>query len=125
MVPPEVFTEPGADASTWIFYFNNNPLLAGPGHPIVERALANATRALERASGGELPDIQSTTGPGNLTRTIFELAQEHVEAAAALVVLCDWEDVATSRWPLSYRHDARNWRLSNRREYEPPERCNG
>ena len=125
MVPPEVFTEPGADASSWIFYFNNNPLLAGPGHPVVELALANATGALERATGGELPEIQSTTGPGNLTRAIFELAEEHAETPNTLLVLHDWEDIATSRWPLSYRRDARNWRLSNRREYEPPERGNG
>jgi hypothetical protein len=125
MVPPEVFTKPGADASTWIFYFNNNPLLAGPSHPIIERALANATGTLERATGGELPEIQSTTGPGNLTGTIFELAQEHAETLSALLVLHDWEDVATSRWPLSYRRDARNWRLSNRREYTPPQRGNG
>lgn len=118
MVSPEVFTEPGADASSWIFYFNNNPLLAGPGHPIVERALADATAALERAPG-ELPEIQSTTGPGNLTRTIFEFATEHAETPSALVVLHDWQDVATSRWPLSYRRDARNWRLSNGRRHGP------
>lgn len=118
MVPPSTFTKPGADASTWIFYFNNNPLLASRGHPIVERALANATKALERAfPGDELPEIQSTTGPGNLTRSIFELAREHGETERALLVLPDWEDIATSRWPLSYRCDARNWRLSNRREY--------
>lgn len=122
MVPPEVFTEPGADASTWIFYFNNNPLLAGPLHPIVERALANATASLERANGGEFPEIQSTTGPGNLTRTIFEIAQEEAATPRSLVVLRNWEAVATSRWPLSYRCDARNWRLSNRKEYQPPAR---
>lgn len=125
MVPPDVFTQPGADASTWIFYFNNNPLLAGPGHPIVERALANATNALERATGPELPEIQSTTGPGNLTRTIVELAQERAETPGSLLVLHDWEHFATSRWPLSYRRDARNWRLSNRRAYAPPEGHNG
>jgi mannosyltransferase OCH1-like enzyme len=119
MVPVEVFARPGAYAPSWIFYFNNDPLLAGPGHPIVERALANATAALEFPSSSELPDIQSTTGPGNLTRTIFELAQEHAETAPALLVLRDWEAVSTSRWPLSYRHDARNWRLSDRRAYEP------
>jgi hypothetical protein len=32
-VPPEVFTEPGANASTWIFYFNNNPLARWPRPP--------------------------------------------------------------------------------------------
>lgn len=122
MVPPEIFTEPGADAPTWIFYFNNNPLIAAPGHPIVERALANATAALEQATDGELPEIQATTGPGNLTRSIFELAQQSGATLSALLVLRDWEDVASSRWPLSYRSDTRNWRLSNCREYQPPGR---
>lgn len=119
MVPPEIFTEPGADVPTWIFYFNNNPLIAAPGHPIVKRALSNATAALERATDGELPEIQSTTGPGNLTRSIFELAQQSGATVSALLVLRDWEDVASSRWHLSYRSDRRNWRLSNCREYQP------
>ena len=74
---------------------------------------------------GELPEIQSTTGPGNLTRSIFDLAKEHGETERALLVLRDWEDVATSKWPLSYRRDARNWRLSNQREYQPRVRVNG
>jgi hypothetical protein len=119
MVPPEIFTECGADAPTWIFYFNNNPLLAASGHAIVERALANATEALERTTDGELPEIQSTTGPGNLTRSIFELAQQSGATWSSLLVLRDWEDVASSRWPLNYRSDTRNWRLSNCRQYQP------
>ena len=122
MVPPEVFTEPGADAATWIFYFNNNPLLAAPGHPIVDRALANATAALERTTYGELPEIQSTTGPGNLTRSIFEFAEQGGATRSALLVLRDWEDVARTRWSLGYRSDTRNWRLSNSRQYQRPGR---
>lgn len=120
MIPPELFTKPGADAPAWIFYFNNNPLLAAPGHPIIERALANATAAIEQATDGELPEIQSTTGPGNLTRSIFELAQRNGAMLSTLHVLNDWENVASSRWPLSYRSDRRNWRLSNCQEYQPP-----
>jgi hypothetical protein len=107
MIPPEIFTKPGADAPTWIFYFN-------------ERALANATAAIEQAADGALPEIQSTTGPGNLTRSIFELAPKSGVTFSALHVLRDWENVASSRWPLSYRSDRRNWRLSNCREYQPP-----
>ena len=117
MIPPSVFTELGANASSWIFYFNNNPLLAARGHPIIERALARATEALERPASGELPEIQSTTGPGNLTKSVFDLATERGEIEDSLVVLCGWEDVATTRWPLSYRRDMRNWRLSNQRDY--------
>lgn len=119
MVPPAIFAKQGTDCATWIFYFNNNPLLAGPGHPIVERALANATEAIERWTSDKFPEIQSTTGPGNLTRTIFELAREDGEALSTLLVLADWQEVATSRWPLSYRQDSRNWRHSNCNEYRP------
>jgi|SRR5680860_100951 len=118
MIPPSIFTAPGANASTWIFYFNNNPLLAGHGHPFVEQALARATEALARLAVGELPEIQSTTGPGNLTKSIFDLAPEHGDIENTLLVLVGWEDIATSKWPLSYRRDARNWRLSNQREYQ-------
>ena len=117
MVPLSVFTAPGANASSWIFYFNNSPLIAIRGHPIVERALERATEALEQPAAGELPEIQSTTGPGNLTKSIFGLATENADIEKALFVLYDWEDIATSKWPLSYRHDARNWRLSNQRGY--------
>jgi hypothetical protein len=117
MVPPSVFTEPGANALSWIFYFNNNPLIAVCGHPIVERALAKATLSLERDTVDELPDIQSTSGPGNLTKTIFDTATKNGEIEETLLVLRDWEGIATSRWPLSYRNDERNWRLSNRRGY--------
>jgi len=115
MVPNSVFMRPGASSSSWIFYFNNNPLIAGRGHPIVQRALTNATVSLERHVTGELPEIQSTTGPGNLTKSIFDASAEHGQVERWLLVLRDWEDVATSKWPLSYRHDERNWRLSNRR----------
>jgi mannosyltransferase OCH1-like enzyme len=117
MVPHSVFTEQGANASSWIFYFNNNPIIAVRGHPIVEQALATATEALEEPASGQLPEIQSTTGPGNLTKTIFDHATENGAIEQALLVLSDWEGIATSRWPLSYRRDARNWRLSNQLVY--------
>jgi len=116
MVPHSVFMRPGASSSSWIFYFNNDPLIAGRGHPIVQRALTSATVSLERHVTGELPEIQSTTGPGNLTKSIFDASAEHGQVERWLLVLRDWEDVATSKWPLSYRHDDRNWRLSNRRD---------
>lgn len=117
MIPPSVFTEPGANDSSWIFYFNNNPLLVVCGHPIIERALASATEALERPTPGELPEIQATTGPGNLTRTVFDLAADDCNLADTVLAVPSWERVASSRWPLSYRRDMRNWRLSNQRAY--------
>ncbi len=117
MICPRVFTEPAADAPTWIFYFNNNPLIAMRGHPIIRRALMSATRDLERATPDRLPEIQSTTGPGRLTKSIFDDCTQRSDIADTLIVLGNWEDIATSKWPLSYRHDARNWRLSNQRPY--------
>ena len=117
MVPPSLFAKQGANAESWIFYFNNNPLIAGSGHPLIERALAQATLSLEKDVTNVLPEIQSTTGPGNLTKSIFDAATESGEIEQALLVLCDWENIAKSRWELSYRNDARNWRLSNCRSY--------
>ena len=117
MVPPSLFIEPGANALSWIFYFNNNPLIAVSGHPIIERALAQATLTLEQDVANGLPEIQSTTGPGNLTKSIFDAATENGESERALLVLRDWENIAKCRWALSYRNDQRNWRLSNCRGY--------
>lgn len=105
------------EQSYLIFYFNNNPLAAIHGHPIVERALANATEVLEQYPDGDLPEIQSTTGPGILTKSLFEIAAEDREIVRSLLLLRDWEEAAVSKWPLSYRQDARNWRISNQRDY--------
>jgi hypothetical protein len=118
MVPPSLFTKPGANAASWIFYFNNNPLIAGSGHPLIERALAQATLSLENDVTNGLPEIQSTTGPGNLTKSIFDAVTESSEFEQTLLVLCDWENIAKNRWELSYRNDPRNWRLSNCRGYQ-------
>jgi hypothetical protein len=117
MVPPSVFVNPGVFNLSWIFYFNTTPMIAGSNHPIIERALLNATAALEQESKNELPEVQATTGPGNLTRSIFEVITEESCPEEALLVVHDWEETSTSRWPLSYRNDKRNWRLSNQQIY--------
>lgn len=116
MVSPTEFLQPGANGKGWIFYFNNNPLIASPAHPIIRRALERATQLLNSAADGEFPEIQSTTGPGNLSRTIFELGMASA-IEDQMLVLRDWNSIAISRWPLSYRHDARNWRLSNGKRF--------
>jgi hypothetical protein len=118
MVRPSLFTKPGANAASWIFYFNNNPLIAGSGHPLIDRALAQATLSLEKDMTNGLPEIQSTTGPGNLTKSIFDAVTESGEIEQTLLVLRDWENIAKNRWDLSYRNDPRNWRLSNCRGYQ-------
>jgi len=118
MVPPSLFTKPGANAAGWIFYFNNNPLIAGSGNPLIHRALAQATLSLEKDVTNGLPEIQSTTGPGNLTKSIFDAVTESGKVEQTLLVLCDWENIAKNKWELSYRNDPRNWRLSNCRSYQ-------
>jgi len=119
MVPPPIFTQPGANQPGWIFYFNTTPLIASPYHPIVERALLNATLSLEADLATGLPEVQATTGPGNLTRSVFEVLSEGCPTDA-IVVAHDWELTSTSQWPLSYRNDSRNWRLSNQQAYRTP-----
>ena len=118
MVPSAVFTKPGANNKDWIFYFNNNPLIADKQNIIIERALNQAVNALEQGSMNGLPEIQSTTGPGNLTKSIFDIITEVGDVESTLLVLSEWENTAISKWPLSYRSDARNWRLANRQEYK-------
>lgn len=120
MVPPVMFLTPEANQLSWIFYFNTTPLIAGRNHPIVERALMNATASLEEGGNGDLPEVQATTGPGNLTRSVFELLADESCPEQALLVVHDWEHTSTSKWPLSYREDKRNWRLSNQQEYLSP-----
>jgi hypothetical protein len=117
MVPPEVFTRPGTDSQSWIFYFNNNPLIAPRGHQIVLRALERSTTILNGMASGELPEIQSTTGPGNLTASLVAQALicDETDTSLALMIVPNWKRFATSVWPLSYRADGRNWRLSNRK----------
>ncbi len=118
MIPPSVFTKLRADAASWIFYFNNHPLIACCKHPVIEHALAQATLSLERDDIHGLPEIQSTTGPGNLSKSIVDAIAENTDIRHTLLVLCNWENVATSRCELSYRKDVRNWRNSNCHSYQ-------
>lgn len=93
-----------------IFYVNNDPIAAPAGHPVLRRALARATEKL--LGDDPRPEIQSTTGPGNLTAALVAHARDLVLAGAPLdfELLHDWDAIAETRWDLSYRGDARNWR---------------
>jgi mannosyltransferase OCH1-like enzyme len=84
MVKPSLFLSADAYDPSWIFYFNNNPLVASRGHPIIERALSQATNLLELASDDALPEIQTTTGPGNLSKSIFDLGTTSGPALKAI-----------------------------------------
>lgn len=116
MVTPAEFLLPGASDESRIFYFNNNPLIACQGDPVVKRALERATQLLNSAADGEFPEIQSTTGPGNLSRIVFELGTAFA-IDDRILILNDWDSIAVSKWPLSYRWDERNWRLSNGKRF--------
>jgi hypothetical protein len=122
MVSSSDFLRTGAYRPHWIFYVNNNPLVARSRHPIIERALRRATNLLELAGDSELPEIQETTGPGNLSKSIFEFGAATNEIERDLVMVRDWEEVAVSKWPLSHRNDARNWRLSNQQRLRREEK---
>lgn len=93
-----------------IFYVNNNPIAAPPEHAVMRRALARATAKLLREHYAT--DIQSTTGPGNLTAALCAHARDRQlrSQGADYRLLFDWERTAMPRWDLSYRGDARNWR---------------
>jgi len=117
MVSPSDFVISGANKMSWIFYFNTTPLIAARNHPIVERVLLNATKALEQESKEELPEVQATTGPGILTSSILEVIAQEKHPEETLLVVHNWEKTSTSKWPLSYRNDNRNWRLSNQQTY--------
>jgi len=119
MVKPAVFLLADAyDYPSWIFYFNNNPLITSPRHPVIEHALEQATSFLELAGEDELPEIQMATGPGNISKSIFDLGMNPgFDIESNVVVLGGWDSIAVSKWPLSYRDDARNWRLSNQKRF--------
>lgn len=119
MVNSSVFLRADAYASSWIFYFNNNPLIANRNHPVIASALSQATTLLELAGEDVLPEIQTTTGPGNLSKSIFDFGTTSGGGEGDLMILRDWNEFAVSRWPLSYRNDARNWRLSNQQTFHP------
>ncbi|MCZ4120235.1 glycosyltransferase family 32 protein [Streptomyces sp. H39-S7] len=112
MVNPRQALASDAQGGTFIHYVNNNPLIAPAGHPVVVAALEASTAALLAHTGGCL-DVQSVTGPGNLTVALARhaLDQQRSNQPVDVEILLDWDTVAVSRWPLSYRADERNWRL--------------
>lgn len=99
--------EPSAER---IYYVNNNPLVAPREHPVIRLALERATRLLLHSNPSR--DIQSTTGPGNLTASLVRHSVSRGEAKPRdFAFLFEWDAISVSRWPLSYRGDERNWRL--------------
>lgn len=110
MVPAAEIWRADLPTEARIFYLNNDPIAAPAGHPVIRRALARATSKLLGAD--RFPEIQATTGPGNFTAALAAHARDLTTAGAALdfELLRNWEAIAETRWELSYRGDARNWR---------------
>ncbi len=83
-------------------------------HPVIQIALERATRILLRRDE-ERPDIQSTTGPGNLSVSLVMhwIWLEREGKDQDFEFLPNWEYHSISKWPLSYRNDKRNWRIWN------------
>jgi hypothetical protein len=113
MVHADTFIRARKYSADWIFYVNNNPIISPANHPIIRLALERATRIL--VSGVERPEIQATTGPGNLTASLVthSFASKLSGSSRDFLLLPDWEATSISPWRLSYRSDERNWRLWN------------
>jgi len=111
MVSPDVFLRCASSFPDWIFYVNNNPIVAPPFHPIIGLALARSTRILLTRSTREL-DIQSSTGPGNLTASLvrYSIVAKRRGNRPGFVFIDNWQAISISCWPLNYRDDERNWR---------------
>lgn len=92
------------------FYVNNDPLIAPARHPLLIKALARATDKL--LGNDPFPEIQDTTGPGNLTIELVAHAKRLRSCGRQLdfEFLQGWDAIAEIRWQLSYREDERNWR---------------
>lgn len=114
MIKPDVLVRERGYSPDWIFYVNNNPLVAPANHPVIRLALDRATRIL-LSCVERRPEIQSTTGPGNLTASLVRhsIASKLTGRTRDFLILPNWEATSISRWPLSYRNDERNWRLWN------------
>lgn len=94
-----------------IYYVNNNPIIAPPNHALVQAALSRATRLV--IANIKRQDIQSTTGPGNLSAALVRHIA-HLDRTFCrrdFTLLTDWNSISQIRWNLSYRNDERNWRL--------------
>jgi hypothetical protein len=111
MIPARIFISDPTDSSSRIYYVNNNPIIAPPRHPLIVRALERATMIL--TSSSDRPDIQSTTGPGNMAASLVfhDMAAQRLGRPKDFALIADWDAISVSKWPLGYRNDERNWRF--------------
>jgi hypothetical protein len=113
MVRSEVFLKDTTYHPSRIFYVNNNPIIGPAGHGLIRLALERSTHILVQHSGK--PEIQSTTGPGNLSASLVShaIANQFQRKDWDFLILKNWEHTSICRWALGYRNDERNWRFLN------------
>lgn len=113
MVEPEIFLNDTTHPSSRIFYVNNSPIIGPAGHELIRLAIERSTRILLQRS--ERPEIQSTTGPGNLSASLVNHAirTKMTRREWDFLILPKWKYTSVCRWSLSYRNDERNWRFLN------------
>ncbi len=95
-----------------IYYLNNDPIISPPNHPLIQIALERSTQIL-LASNENIKDVQSTTGPGNLTASLVKHSIElkSINNNFSFRFLDNWDNISVPQWPLEYRKDKRNWRI--------------
>lgn len=97
--------------SEYIYYVNNDPIIAPPKHPVIRLALERATNNIINKKAN-LKDIQSISGPGNLSASLVQYSIHCVKNKISFdaELLKNWDEIATPQWNLDYRKDQRNWR---------------
>lgn len=95
----------------YIYYINNNPLIAPKRHRLIEIAFIEATKNLlnEKTNFNE---IQSVAGPGNISACIvrYTLECKALCLETNYELLTNWDEISKPFWGLEYRFDKRNWR---------------
>ncbi|MBP1947523.1 glycosyltransferase family 32 protein [Virgibacillus litoralis] len=95
----------------YIYYVNNDPILAPAKHPLIELALNRATyNLLDECT--DLKDIQSIAGPGNFSASVVQyfLNRKNTGSPLDFEIIMNWDDISNPQWNLKYRKDQRNWR---------------
>jgi len=112
MIESGVFLKRRVCPTEWIFYVNNNPLIAPPSHPVIRLALERSTQLLLTRTDRRF-DVQEMTGPGNLTASLIRhaIASDSSGEPRDFRFLHRWGTISVSPWGLSYRDDERNWRF--------------
>src|SRR5262249_33653932 len=91
----------------------NNILAASPRHPVITRALALATEAVNR---GDRDGIWLSTGPGLITRALGQLLAQRKwdgwRRSAIVYELWEIQRMVEINCPLPYKQTRRHWSRS-------------